>query len=114
MSEYQDSEGGGNDTLEISTKLSMSIKSSGTSLPTQQTLTFHELNFFPLPNQSNIYGFVNIQINGHNKLLVATVRGEIYRLEFDPKTLQASYKLITFSYIPGANTLMSKIHIPFH
>lgn len=77
----------------------LSSHPSDVSLPNAHS--FHELNFFPLASQSNAYGLTSISVGGVNKLLVATVSGEIYRLEVDQKTLQSSWKQITFSYIPG-------------
>lgn len=67
----------------------------------REPLIFHELNFFSLPSQSNIYGLIDVKLNDNNKLLVARLSGEIFRLEIDPLTLQTSWKSITFSYIPG-------------
>lgn len=61
----------------------------------------HELNFLSLPSQSNVYGMVNIHYKGSNKLLVATLRGEIFKLEFEKRSLRPSLKPVTFSYIPG-------------
>jgi hypothetical protein len=75
-----------------------------------QDLTFHELNFFPLPAQSNTYGLTSIETNGgggQSKLLVATLSGEIFRLEVDPQSLQFSWKSITFSYIPAEAEVIS-------
>lgn len=66
-------------------------------------IVLHEANFLPLHNQSNIYGLLSFHINGSNKLVVATLRGEVYSLEIhDPLTQRPpSLKLINLSYIPG-------------
>lgn len=85
-----------------STLISISQQSDITAtINSQHSTLFHELNFFPLPSQSNIYGLTHIKVDGSNKLLVATVSGEIFRLEVDHHTLQSLCKPITFSYIPG-------------
>lgn len=62
----------------------------------------HELNFLSLPSQSNVYGMVDIHYQGSNRLLVATLRGEIFKLEFEKQALRPSLKPVTFSYIPGS------------
>ena len=71
---------------------------------------FHELNFFPLPSQSNIYGLVSLKLNNQNKLLVATLSGEIFRLEIDTHNLQSYWKPITFSYIPGVGVVRGVVN----
>ena len=50
--------------------------------PASPVLNFHEANFIAFPNQrqSNIYGLCSLRINGCNKLLVATLRGQIFSL----------------------------------
>ena len=66
-------------------------------------ISLHEAHFMPLRNQSNIYGVLNLYVNGSNKLVVTTLRGEVYSLEFHDPLIQRppSFKSITFSYIPG-------------
>ena len=66
-------------------------------------ILLHEAHFLPLPNPSNIYGLLSLCIEGSNKLVVTTLRGEVYCLEFHDPLIQRppSFKLVTFSYIPG-------------
>lgn len=66
-------------------------------------IQLHEVYFFPLRNQSNIYGLLNLHIKGCNKLVVTTLPGEVYSLEFHNPLVQRppSFKPLTFSYIPG-------------
>ena len=68
---------------------------------TSEESLLHELNFLSLPSQSNVYGMVDIQYEGSTRLLVATLRGEIFKLEFEKHALRPSLRPITFSYIPG-------------
>ena len=65
-------------------------------------VSMHELSFLALPSQSNVYGMSAISYQDTNMLLVATLRGEIYKLEYDQRSLRPSLKPVTFSYIPGA------------
>lgn len=83
------------------------LSSHPSDLSLSSAHSFHELNFFPLASQSNTYSLVSINVGGVNKLLVATVSGEIYRLELDQKTLKSSWKQITFSYIPAGVEIIS-------
>ena len=72
--------------------------------PASPVLNFHEANFIAFPNQrqSNIYGLCSLRINGCNKLLVATLRGQIFSLEFHKTPLRPPlFNPINFSYIPG-------------
>lgn len=66
-------------------------------------IILHEAHFIPLRNQSNIYGLLDLCIDGSNKLVVTTLRGEVHCLEFHDPLVQRppSFKPITFSYIPG-------------
>ena len=66
-------------------------------------ILLHEVYFFPLRHQSNIYGLLDLCINGSNKLVVSTLPGEVYSLEFHDPLVQRppQFKPITFSYIPG-------------
>ena len=65
-------------------------------------VSMHELSFLALPSQSNVYGMSAISYQDTNMLLVATLRGEIYKLEYDQRSLRPSLKPVTFCYIPGA------------
>ena len=69
-------------------------------------IVLHEVYFFPLRHQSNIYGLLNVHINGSNKLVVTTLPGEVYSLEFHDPLVQRPplFRPITFSYIPGIVT----------
>ena len=66
-------------------------------------LRLHEAHFVPLRAQSNIYSVVPLTLEGKNKVLVATVRGEISCLEFHSPAAQRppSFTPINFTYIPG-------------
>ena len=67
-------------------------------------IQLYEVYFFPLRNQSNIYGLLNLRIKGsNNRLVVTTLRGEIFCLEFHNPLVQRppSFKPIAFSFIPG-------------
>ena len=68
-----------------------------------QRIIFHETQFFPLQTQSNIYGLLSIFVNGTNKLVVSTLRGEIFCLEYHKPSVQRPPTLtpINFNYIPG-------------
>ena len=78
-----------------------SIQSQTISNPTK--IIFHETQFFPLQRQSNIYGLLNICVNDSNKLVVSTLRGEIFCLEYYNPSVPRPPSLlpITFHYIPG-------------
>lgn len=66
-------------------------------------IQLHEVYFFPLRIQSNIYGLLNLHIEGSNKLVVTTLGGEVSSLEFHDPLVQRppSFRPITLSYIPG-------------
>lgn len=74
-------------------------------------IILHEVHFMPLRSQSNIYGSLNLCIDGSNKLVVTTLRGEVHCLEFYDPLVQRppSFKSIAFSYIPGV-----KINVGLH
>lgn len=74
-------------------------------------IIFHEIYFFPLRHQSNIYGLVNLHINGSNKLVVTTLPGQVFSLEFHDPLVQRPplFKEITFSYIPGRQNVAQLI-----
>lgn len=71
----------------------------------QPKIILHEAHFMPLHHQSNIYGLLNLCIEGSNKLVVTTLRGEVHCLEFHDPLIQRppSFKPITFSFIPGTH-----------
>ena len=62
---------------------------------------FHEAQFVSLPGQSNIYGLLSLCIGGLNQLVVATLRREIFHVEFHKDSLRPSHTPINFTYIPG-------------
>ena len=66
-------------------------------------LLLHEAHFVPLRAQSNIYSVVPLRLDGKNKMVVATIRGEISCLEFHSPSAQRphSFTPINFTYIPG-------------
>ena len=66
-------------------------------------LILHEVHFVPLRTQSNLYGVIPLRLEGKNKLVVATIGGEIFCLEFhSPATERPpSFAPINFTYIPG-------------
>lgn len=78
--------------------------------PPQQSpeILFHESQFVPLQRQSNIYGLLDLCVNGSNKLVVATLRGEIFCLEYHKPSIQRPPSLtpISFNYIPGKHKLV--------
>ena len=95
---------------------SISGQSSDSSLPQLQRLIikFHELNFFSLSSQSNIYGLTKMVCEGDTKLLIATLRGVIYRLSLERNSLQPTWKSVIFSYIPSNqnfNPMLSALYI---
>ena len=69
-------------------------------------ILLHEAYYLPLPlrSPSNIYSLLHLCLGDANKLVVTTLRGEVYCLEFhDPLTQRhPSFKSITFSYLPGS------------
>ena len=69
------------------------------------SVLLHEAHFVPLREQSNVYGLLNLHIDGLNKLVVATFRGQIFCLEFHKPSIQRppSLQPISFTYIPGMN-----------
>ena len=69
--------------------------------PLDTNLQFHELNFFAIPTQSNIYGLTGLASDSCSRLLVATLGGTIYSLTFNQQSMQSSLKPVGFSYIPG-------------
>ncbi len=69
--------------------------------PLETKMQFHELNFFAIPTQSNIYGLASLTSENCTRLLVATLRGKIYSLTFNQRSMQSSLKPVGFSYIPG-------------
>ena len=77
--------------------------------PASPVPNFHEANFIAFPNQwqSNVYGLCTVKINGCNKLLIATLRGQIFCLEFYKTPLRPPlFNPINFSYIPGKQEVM--------
>ena len=63
----------------------------------------HEAHFVPLHAQSNSYCLSPLLLEGRNKLVVATIRGEISCLEFHSPSAQRppSFTPVNFTYIPG-------------
>ena len=92
----------GKDRTDSSLEDSLSSQLSSSSLE-KSKLSLHELSFLGFPNQSqsNVYGLVNIRCDGENRLLVATLQGEVFWLEHSHDGLRTSLKPINFSYIPG-------------
>ena len=80
---------------------------SDACLPGQCKIVLHEAHFMPLRSPSNVYGLVSLCLDGSNKLVVTTLRGEVYCLEFYDPLAQPqrppSFKSITLSYIPGTH-----------
>lgn len=66
-------------------------------------ILFNEAQFVPLQSQSNIYGLVVLCVSGSCKLVVATLRGVIYCLDYHKPSIQRPPSLspINFNYIPG-------------
>lgn len=62
---------------------------------------FNEANFMSLPEQSNVYGLVHLNIGGYNKLVVATVRAQILCFEYQKDSVRPLLSPINFTYIPG-------------
>lgn len=64
-----------------------------------------DAHYFPLPSQGSIYTFSNIKLaNNSNKLLVASLKREVYCFEYHEETsgiLVPSLKEISFTYIPS-------------
>lgn len=61
-------------------------------------------HFFTIPSQANVYTFSKLQlVNGTNKLLVATLKREVFCFEFveNNGTLIPTVKEISFTYIPS-------------
>lgn len=65
-------------------------------------IDFHEANFVSLPEQSNVYGLVHLNIGDHNKLVVATVRAQILCFEYQKDSVRPLLSPINFTYIPGS------------
>ena len=68
-------------------------------------IDFHEVNFVSLPEQgqSNVYGLVHLSLGGQNKLVVATVRGQIFCFEYQRDSVRPLLSPISFTYIPGSS-----------
>ena len=64
-------------------------------------IDFHEAQFVSLPGQSNIYGLLSLKVEGTYKLVVATVRGQVFCLEYQRGALRPPLLPINFTYIPG-------------
>ena len=66
-------------------------------------LHLHEAHFVPLRAQSNAYCLSPLHLEGRNKLVVATIRGEISCLEFHSPSAQRPpvFTPVNFTYIPG-------------
>lgn len=66
-------------------------------------IDFHEANFISLPDssQSNVYGLVHLNIGDQNKLVVATVRAQIFCFEYQKDSVRPLLSPINFTYIPG-------------
>ncbi len=89
--------------LELNSKeKAVRVSENGSALNPCRIL-LHEAHFMSLRNPSNIYGLLHLCMDGSNKLVVATLRGEVYCLEFHDPLMQRPplFKSITFSYIPG-------------
>ena len=67
-----------------------------------EVIDFHEANFVSLPDQSNVYGLVHLNVGDLNKLVVATVRAQILCLEYQRDTVRPLLSPINFTYIPGS------------
>ncbi len=91
---------------ELSSKEMPAFENRNGLTPDLPRILLHEAYFLPLPlrSPSNIYSLLHLYLGGSNKLVVTTLRGEVYCLEFhDPLTQRhPSFKSITFSYIPGS------------
>ena len=74
-------------------------------LPNDPAVSLHELSFLSLPSQSNVYSMAAVSYQGSNKLLIATLRGEIFKLEYEKRSLRPSFRTVPFSYIPGSKIL---------
>lgn len=68
-----------------------------------------DAHFCSLPSQTTIYGCTSICVNGTNKLLVASLLGKFFTMEylriFDKLT--PSTKEVQFAYIPGESEIVS-------
>lgn len=73
----------------------------GSIIMSDDAIDFHEANFVPLPEQSNVYGLVHLDIGGQNKLVVATVRAQILCFEYQKDPVRPLLSPINFTYIPG-------------
>ena len=89
----------------VAVKIAPSDDGINETTPPQHSpeILFHESQFVPLQRQSNIYGLLGLCVNGYNKLVVATLRGEIFCLEYHKPSIQRPPTLtpISFNYIPG-------------
>ena len=74
-----------------------------TSKKEGEVIDFHEANFMSLRDhgQSNVYGLAHFAIGGQNKLVVATVRAQIFCLEYQKDSVRPKLTPINFTYIPG-------------
>lgn len=82
-----------------------------------KAIDLHEANFvsFREHGQSNVYGLTWLEIAGQNRLVVATVRAQIFCLEYQRDTVWPSLTPINFTYIPGrpstsTHSLLTLIH----
>ena len=67
-------------------------------------IDFHEANFVSLPDQSNVYGLVHLNIAEHNVIIVATIRAQILCFEYLKDSIRPSVSPINFTYIPGSSS----------
>ena len=93
---------------ELAVKEKPAFVGEDNSAPNPSRIQLHEAHFLPLRNPSNIYGLLHLLMDGSNKLVVATLRGEVHCLEFHDPMMQRppSFKSITFSYIPGCKPIL--------
>lgn len=71
------------------------------------TLQLYEAHFVALRVQSNAYCLSPLRLEGKNKLVVATIRGEISCLEFHSPSAQRppGFTPVNFTYIPGEKVM---------
>lgn len=72
-------------------------------------LNFSEVHFFGLPSQSNVYGLTKVCTTQCAKLLVATLRRQVFTIEFmrSSGALLPTAKEVHFTYIPGDANIIS-------